>query len=104
MTTKIQTEEKEILVGTVYTIAMKKKNGPHWVYARPFGDNQITFQTWNGWTTPAQFTSAKEAEDWWNSYKHEVDMTEFAKFYDIDTLCIKERVVVERIHQIIKEE
>ena len=31
MITKIQTEEKEILVGTVYTIAMKKKNSPHWV-------------------------------------------------------------------------
>ena len=103
MTTKIQTEEKETLVGTVYTIAMKKKNSPHWVYARPFGDNQITFQTWNGWTTPAQFTSEKEAVDWWNSNKNEVDMTEFAKFYDINTLCIKERVVTEKIYRKLEE-
>lgn len=91
--------KEEILVGTIYTIAVKRKTGPNkgeWVYARPLANNQLAFQPWTGWTTPAQFNDLKKAEAWWDENKSKLDMDAIKEYFDMDTLCIKERITVEK--------
>ena len=91
--------KEEVLVGTIYTIAMKRKNGPHggeWAYARPLANDQIAFQPWTGWTVPAQFNSVEKCAQWWEESKSQVDMEALKDYFDIDTLCIKERITVEK--------
>lgn len=91
--------KEEVLVGTIYTIAVKRKTGPQkgeCAYARPMANNQLAFQPWTGWTTPAQFNDLQKAEAWWDENKSKLDMAEIKEYFDMDTLCIKERITVEK--------
>lgn len=84
----------------VYAIGAKKKtpvNGVDWAYVRPLADGHLVLQPWSGWTTPALFTSVNEAKQWWSENKSQLDRETMSKYYEMDTLCIKERAIIETI-------
>ena len=84
----------------VYAIGARKKTpvkGIDWAYVRPLADGHLVLQPWSTWTTPILFASENEAKQWWFDNKSQMDQETMSKYYNMDTLCIKERVTTEKI-------